>query len=119
MRFVARMSVLLLFLIVASGLLALQGRVFRGSGEDDDSESVPVDKNEKAEYIFARFHYNMGNGFRGFNGFQRWAADYPKGDRQFLMGVKHLTRVQAKSTSVVVDADSDDLYNWPWLYVEA
>jgi hypothetical protein len=119
MRLVARISVLLLLLTAASGLLAFQGRVFRGFDEDDDSESVPVDKNEKAEYVFARFHYNMGNGFRGFNsGFQRWAADYPKADRQFLMGVRRLTRVQAKASSVVVDADSDDLYNWPWIYVE-
>jgi hypothetical protein len=118
MRLVSRISILLLFLIVASGLLAFQGRIFRGSDDDEDSESLPVDKNEKAEYVFARFHYNMGNGYRGFGGFQRWAADYPKADRQFLMGVRRLTRVQAKASSVVVDADSDDLYNWPWLYVE-
>jgi len=119
MRLVTRTSVLLLFLTVASGLLAFQGRGFGGFAEDGESESVPVDRNEKAEWVFARFHYNMGNGFRAFNGgFQRWAADYPKADRQFLMGVKRLTRVQTKATSVVVGADSDDLYNWPWIYVE-
>src|ERR1700674_4405344 len=105
MRLVARMSVLLLFLTVASGLLAFQGRGFGGFPEDGESESIPADQNEKAEYVFARFHYNMENGFRGFGGFQRWAADYPKADRQFLMGVKRLTRIQARATSVVVDAD--------------
>lgn len=117
-RLVARISVVLLFVAVASGLLAYQGQIFHGrDDEDEESQLPPVNENEKTEFVFARFHYNMGMGFR-FGGFQRWAADYPKADRQFLMGVRRLTRVHARGSSVVVDADSDDLYNWPWLYVE-
>src|SRR3972149_5746890 len=51
-------------------------------------------------------------------GFQRWAADYPKSDRQFVMGVRRLTRLDARSIEQVVDAHSDELYDWPWVYVE-
>jgi hypothetical protein len=85
---------------------------------DMDGESFPpANPNEKAEWTFARFRYDLGDEF-GFYRFQRWAADYPKADRQFILGVKRLSRVQSRSTEQVVDADSDDLFNWPWIYIE-
>jgi len=90
----------------------------RGGMIDMDGQSFPPENpNEKAEWTFARFHYDLGEDF-GFYRFQRWAADYPKADRQFVRGVKRLTRIDARSTEHVVDANSDDLYNWPWIYLE-
>jgi hypothetical protein len=97
------------------GLLAFQGPFFE---EDEASPALPSN-HEKAEWTFARFHYRMGNGFGGgFRGFQRWAADYPKSDRQFEQGVRRLTRLHTRALEQVVDADTDELYNWPWIYVE-
>jgi hypothetical protein len=95
-------------------LLAFQGRVF----ESDETPSLPSDASEKTEWTFARFHYRSGNGFGGFRGFQLWAADYPKADRQFVQGVRRLTRLHTRSIEQVVDADTDELYNWPWIYME-
>src|ERR1019366_4164398 len=86
--------------------------------EMDGQTFAPPDIHEKAEWTFARFHFTLGEDFGGFRRFQRWAADWPKADRQFIRGVKRLTRIQARSTEQVVDADSDQLYDWPWLYVE-
>jgi len=34
------------------------------------------------------------------------------------VGVRRLTRLHARSTEHVIDSKSDDLYDWPWLYVE-
>ena len=34
------------------------------------------------------------------------------------MGVKRLTRLHARGMEQVVDADSDELFNWPWIYME-
>jgi len=80
-----------------------------------DGQSFPVENmQEHAEWTFARFRYDVG----GFGRFQRWEADYPKADRQFVMGVKRLTRISARSTEHVVDADSDVLFDYPWIYVE-
>ena len=35
-----------------------------------------------------------------------------------MVGVRRLTRLQARSTEHVIDAKSDDLFQWPWLYAE-
>jgi Domain of unknown function (DUF4159) len=104
----------LLFLGFASGLLAYQRRA-PGGGQDDE-EDMPLGVKQKVEWTFARFHYDMAYG--NFRGFQRWAADYPKSDRQLVEGVVRLTRINTHVAEQVVDAHSDDIYNWPWIFVE-
>jgi Domain of unknown function (DUF4159) len=105
----------LLFLSFASGLLAYQGRRIDRYEKEDD-ESMPIGAKQRVEWTFARFHYNMPYG--SFRGFQRWAADYPKSDRQLVEGVIRLTRINTHVAEQVVDAASDDIYNWPWIFVE-
>ena len=49
-----------------------------------------------------------------------WNIDYPKADRQFVQGVRRLTRIHTRSVEQVVDMETDEIYNWPWIYaVEA
>ena len=105
----------LVFLGLACGLLAYQRQA--PGGDQDDEEDMPLGVKQKVEWTFARFHYNLNNQFGRFR-FQRWAADYPKSDRQFVIGVKRLTRIDARSKEHVIDATTDDIYDWPWLYVE-
>src|SRR5690348_2335912 len=102
----------LLLLAFASGLLAYQRRG-AGSDHEEDEEDMPIGARQKVEWTFARFHYDMAYG--GFRGFQRWAADYPKSDRQLVEGVVRLTRINTHVAEQVVDAHSDDIYNWPWI----
>ncbi|HEY6444364.1 MAG TPA: DUF4159 domain-containing protein [Candidatus Acidoferrales bacterium] len=111
-----------LILLAALSLVAAQVAQVPEQGEQGDIEMdgktfAPPNPREKAEWTFARFHYDLGYQY-GRYGFERWAADWPKADRQFILGVRRLTRVQSRSTEQVVDANSDDLYNWPWIYVE-
>jgi len=105
----------LLFLALNSGLLAFQ---IPGIGFGEDQESLPTNSSQRAEWVFARFHYDSGSEFAGYGRFQRWAADYPKSDRQFVMGVRRLTRLDTRPIEQVVDANSDDIFNWPWIFVE-
>ena len=105
----------LLLLSFASGLLAYQRRGV-GSEREDDEEDMPIGARQKVEWTFARFHYDMAYG--NFRGFQRWAADYPKSDRQLVEGVVRLTRINTHVAEQVVDAHSDEIYNWPWIFVE-
>jgi hypothetical protein len=108
----------LLRFILLAGLLQSAAKPFQVGVIDMDGESFPpANPNEMAEWTFARFHYDLGDEFGHFH-FQRWAADYPKADRQFIQGVHRLTRIQTRSTEQVIDASNDDLYNWPWIYVE-
>jgi hypothetical protein len=105
----------LLLLGLASGLLAYQRRGI-GGYQDDDEGDMPIGAKQKVEWTFARFRYNMaGNGFRGF---RRWAADYPKSDRQLVEGVVRLTRIDTHVAEQVVDATTDEIYNWPWIFIE-
>ena len=98
-----------------SALLAVQPGAFQRDETYD--ETLPTNANQPAEWIFARYHYDSGGQF-GFGGFRRWAADYPKSDRQFIEAVRRLTRVDTRSVEQVVDANTDDIYNWPWIFVE-
>jgi Domain of unknown function (DUF4159) len=103
---------------LGAGVLAMQ-RGGYGFGEEDEGPPLPVDIHEKAEWAFARFHFPSGGDFRGgFRGFRIWAADYPKADRQFVRGLRRLTRLNARAMEEVVDADRDALFDWPWIYME-
>jgi hypothetical protein len=85
----------------------------------------PPDAGEKTEYAFARLRYrSVGRGGGGFGGgFRRrggrgnsWATDSNKAERQFVQGVRRLTRVHTRSVEQIVDIDSNDMFDWPWLY---
>jgi hypothetical protein len=110
-----------IFLILAAMLLAvgtLAGfqRGIRSIFVDSDDDGPPVDGTEKAEFVFARLRYGnvQASGWWAMRG--SWTVDYPKADRQFLMGVRRLTRINSRSMEHVVDLVSDDLYNYPFIY---
>jgi Domain of unknown function (DUF4159) len=107
----------LLFLSIPLLVAAQSYRESDGIVDMDGERFPPEDAHEKDEWTFARFHYDMDFNFGRFR-FQRWAADYPKSDRQFVIGVKRLTRLDARSKEHVIDAKSDEIYNYPWLYAE-
>jgi hypothetical protein len=72
----------------------------------------PPDAWEEAEFAFARLRYRSDRDrWRS-----RWGIDANKSDRQFIMGLRRLTRVHARSVEQIVDIDSDEIYHWPWLY---
>ncbi len=118
MRLLLPTSVALLLLGTGSGLLALQqDDGFFGSSRTARTYSSQGE-NEKAEYYWSRLRYSSARGgFGGYGYFRgRWSQDYPKADRQFLMALRRLTRIQTRSTEQVVDLESDEIYNYPWVY---
>ncbi len=90
---------------------------------------LPADAHDKTEWMFARLMYppdpsGRGTRFGGFGGSMDWkhgnsiwTQDYPRADRHFLLALRRLTRVNARSVEQPVDLDDgDDVYNYPWLY---
>jgi len=63
------------------------------------------------EFVFARLKYN--GGFE----WPRWRADYPEAEYHFCQGLKRLTRTDVATEGVVVPMTSDNLFDYPWLYV--
>lgn len=65
-------------------------------------------------YVFSRLEYR-GPGGRLFQG-HTWDTDYPKADRQFLMGVLRYTRVQSRRQEQVLRVEDPKLFGFPFLY---
>src|SRR5271168_2465240 len=129
MKFQPRVSVAVFLVCLSTVLAAFQsnGSQFFGG---DDSGYYAENPNEKAEFYWSRLRYTTRAGSGGgygysYGGFGRgggsWSRDYPKADRQFLMALRRLTRIEARSTEQVVDLDTVDprtgvplIYNYPW-----
>jgi len=67
---------------------------------------------EHHEFTFARAAYSGGRGW----GWGSWTTDYPKADRQFMIGVKRLTRIDAYGGEFAVSLEDPDLGRYPFLY---
>jgi hypothetical protein len=123
MRLRPGIPVVLLLLGLSIGLLTLQSQAFQ-YGEWRGYGVSPYQSNEKAEFSWSRLRYtSRARAFGGYGygyGYGSWSRDYPKADRQFLLAMKRLTRIQGRSTEQVVDLDSEDsntdIDNYPWVY---
>jgi len=102
--------------ISVTALFALQATFREFPALEDDHVPVPPDAYEKTEWAFARLMYPSGKNASVFGRTGSWPTDYPKADRQFVQGVRRLTRIHTRSSEQVVDLDGDEVFNWPWLY---
>ena len=87
------------------------------------ADSDPPDAWENGEFAFARLRYPQftgggRGGGRGFGRYRRssWGTDSNTAERHLLEGVRRLTRINARSVEEIIEADSDDMYKFPWLY---
>jgi hypothetical protein len=127
MRLLAPISALLLLSGISTGLLAMQ----RGGQQDYDSYgareafTTSADLGSgKYEYSWSRLRYSMAGGggsMFGYGRYATWSRDYPKADRQFLIAMKRLTRINARPVEQVVDLDApvgdpQAIENFPWVY---
>ena len=85
---------------------------------------APADAYDPTEFAFARLMYPPAPyarfdraGRNWAQGMSSWTQDYPRADRHFLLALRRLTRINARSVEQSVNLDEgDDVYNWPWLY---
>ena len=97
---------------------AFQAHFREYPGEEDNPAPVPKDAFEHTEWTFARLRYPSGR-YSGYGSEQRQLAHrFPQADRQFLQGVRRLTRIHTRSTEQVIDliGDPEEIFNWPWVY---
>lgn len=124
MKRVQAVSVALVTLAFSAALFAFQRTADLGF-ENEGPQS-----NQKAEFYWSRLSYKAnlstfrggyrgrfgGMGFGGGFGYATWSRDYPKADRQVLLALRRLTRIQARPTEQVVNLDSNDIFNYPFVY---
>jgi hypothetical protein len=108
-----RFGIVALFVVsLLSAALAFQRRFSRFS--EDEYLPLPPDANEKTEFAFARLRYSSLGG--GYYRLSNWSTDYPKADRQFVQGVRRLTRLHTRSVEQVVSFEGNELFDYPWIY---
>lgn len=109
-----RAAVLAIFL-VASVVLAV-GLVFSQEfallGRYDDARYIEQSREQDHEFVFARLIYN--GRIRGY--YKNWYTDYPKSDRQLIMGLKRLTNLDIADQERAVPITDPDLFKYPFLY---
>jgi hypothetical protein len=91
---------------VALALAAAVASAARPEARDSDGRPTPV---RDHEFTFARAAY-------GSFGRRSWSTDFPKADRQFLIGVKRLTRLDAFDWEFPILLDDPELRRYPFLY---
>jgi len=116
---ISRLAIAAVAATTCGAIWALQQTADFGFGNDDSPANV------KAEFYWSRLAYSsrlsyasnpQSSGGFGRRGFNSWSRDYPKADRQFLIAMHRLTRIDGRPTEQVVRLDSDDIFNYPWIY---
>jgi hypothetical protein len=81
-------------------------------GRYDDAEFIDQPNDDTNQIIFARLIYN--GRIPGY--IKNWYTDYPKSDRQLIMGLKRLTNLNIADHERAVRITDPDLYKYPFLY---
>jgi hypothetical protein len=65
------------------------------------------------EFTFVRAVYT---GLYGWGYYKNWYTDWPKADRQFILGVKRLTNLNVADQGKAVELTDPELFDFPFLY---
>lgn len=99
--------------VCSMGLWAQRTANF-GFGDNDSPGNV------KAEFYWSRLAYSSTmasvNTSARHGWYRSWSRDYPKADRQFLIAMHRLTRIEGRPTEQVVTLNDNDIFNYPWIY---
>ncbi|HYO80638.1 MAG TPA: DUF4159 domain-containing protein [Bryobacteraceae bacterium] len=106
------MRTAILILAGMAAAVAWQGGWSRYADEMQNPAPDPPDAGEKTEFAFARLRYRSPGGWRRSS----WGTDSNTAEQHFARGLRRLTRVHVRSSEEVVDVDSDQMFDWPWLY---
>jgi Domain of unknown function (DUF4159) len=112
-----RLLAALAFVLVLAGTVCARNRWWQYEREMQDPVNDPPDADKDAEFTFARLRYRSPRD-RGFRR-ARWGTDANKSERQFIIALRRLSRVNGKSIEQIVDIDSDEMFDYPFLYAVA
>lgn len=99
-------------LLVGLGVTVLLAQELPFVGRYEDVRFISQTKPVTDKLVFARLIYN--GRIRGY--YKNWYTDYPKADRQLIMGIKRLTNLEIEEHEVAVPIIDPDLFKYPFLY---
>ena len=101
---------LLLLTCIAAGKISAQELGLLGRYDDAHYIEQPLD--DTNQIVFARLIYN--GRIPGY--YKNWYTDYPKADRQLIMGLKRLTNLNIADYERAVALNDPDLFKYPFIY---
>lgn len=111
------------FYIISAALCCLFGAVLFAQSrarvwaqyepEMQDPVDDPPDANRKGDFQLGRLRYRSSRD--GMTPYARWGIDANKGDRTFISLLQRLTRIDAKPIETILDVDSDEMFDYPFL----
>jgi hypothetical protein len=97
------------------GLTQMRERVWsRYEAEMQDPVDDPPDAGRKGEFVLGRLRYRSP--LDGGRFYSRWGIDANKGDRLFIGILRRLTRIDVQPIETIIDIDSDEIFDLPWLF---
>lgn len=107
----------LLFGFAAFGVAQMRDRIWaRYEAEMQDPVDDPPDAGRKGGFSLGRLRYRSPLDSRRFGGYARWGIDANKGDRLFIGILRRLTRIDVEPIETIIDVDSDEMFNTPFLF---
>jgi len=76
-------------------------------------EKTGVPAAQEPEFTFVRMVYTS---LRPWGYYKGWYTDWPKADRQFLMGVQRLTNIRVAKEGKTIPLTDPELFRYPFLY---
>jgi hypothetical protein len=106
--------------IIGCALFAILGWMGAFARQESSPEFLRAPAREKLirqsgepEFTFARLVYT-GLGPRGY--YKAWYTDWPKSDRQFILGVRRLTNIRVAEQEKTVAVTDPEIFRYPFVY---
>jgi hypothetical protein len=85
---------------------------FTYKGRYSDITSIRQDLDRTPDFVFTRLVYNGRVPYY----IKNWYTDWPKSDRQLIMGLQRLSNINIADHERVVALNDPDLFQYPFLY---
>ncbi len=70
-------------------------------------------QSEEKEFTFVRLVYT---GLYQWDYYKAWYTDWPKADRQFLLGLRRLTSIRVDEQEKTISLTDPDIFHYPFIY---
>jgi len=100
--------------IAGLGVLVVRSGVARQGMENRRPDSPnPLISGQSPEFTFIRSVYN---GLGGWGYYKGWYTDWPKADRQFILGIMRLTNIRAAAQERTIPLTDPEIFRFPFIY---
>lgn len=107
--------------IVPQGILVCTLVAVAALGQSDSTpgflrratQAALPSRGSEAEFTFVRVVYT---GLQGWGYYKNWYTDWPKADRQFILGIQRLTNIRTAVQGKTIPLTDKEILQYPFIY---